>query len=215
MVRPSALLLVVALSGACQCLVPVEEGDGGVVADAGAAAGADGGGPVADGGVECSSPADCRGTSWATRWCGAGGGGFSCVANRCVAECSVAAKTCSVDARAECASCGAEPVLCVADDCSTNAFTASLSSVECRPGVTPTLAVNDLLSFVPIRGASCELSVSAPSRGLGQLYRARSGSRQFWFARELGGWCVGEHLPTGAIRSQVACPLCTLVVEGL
>lgn len=137
------------------------------------------------------------------------------MAGRCVAECAVVVgKTCAVDAGAECAWCGNEPPLCVADDCPTSAFAVPLSSVECRPGVTPPLMVNDSLSFVPIRGASCELSVSGPARGLGQVYRTRGGQRHFWFVRELGGWCVGEALPTGAIRSQVACPLCTLVVEG-
>lgn len=223
--------LVVLACVACQCFVPVDERDGGLGVDGGVPdAGVDGGVPdgglgadggvhdgglEADGGVECQLAGDCRGTPWATRWCGPDAGGFSCVAGRCVSSCAGPGQTCVVDAGAECATCGADPFLCVADDCPTAAFSRPVSSVECRAGVTPPFRGGDALSFVPIRGASCELSVSAPGRGLGQAFRARSGPRHFWFVRELGGWCVGEELPTGLVRSEVACPLCTFVVEGL
>jgi hypothetical protein len=68
------------------------------------------------------------------------------------------------------------------------------------------------LSFVPLHGASCELSVVTDVAGLGQV--VRRGGRHYWFIRPLGGWCVGEQLPTNAIRSTVACPDCTFGVEG-
>lgn len=80
--------------------------------------------------------------------------------------------------------------------------------------MTAPLSVGDTLSFVPLRGASCELSVSGPARGLGQVIRDRFAATHFWFVRELGGTCVGAALPTGAIRSSVACPLCSFTVEG-
>lgn len=212
---PLAALLLV---GGCQCFQPVSEGpDGGEpTLDAGAP---DSG--VRDAGLtdagnangECSSPADCTSAPWSSAWCGATStdAGFSCIDHRCVSECFAAPqKTCAVSG--DCLQCANEPDLCPLNTCPTDAFTASVTSVECRPGVTPLLRVNEQLSFVPIRDASCEMSVSGENRGLGQV--TRSGGRHSWFIRELGGWCVGEELPTGLVRSQVACPLCTFVVVG-
>ena len=70
------------------------------------------------------------------------------------------------------------------------------------------------ISFVPLHGASCEMSVVTNVGGLGQVVRSQSDTRHYWFIRELGGWCVGDQLPTGAIRSTVACPDCTFGIEG-
>jgi hypothetical protein len=109
--------------------------------------------------------------------------------------------------------CGDGFPVCNADTCPTDAFTAQVSTVECRPGVVAPLSPGDSLSFVPVRGASCELSVSTSTGGLGQVVRSGAG-RHFWFIRPLGLWCVGEALPTGAIRSTVACPDCSFGVEG-
>jgi len=102
--------------------------------------------------------------------------------------------------------------VCSADTCPTAAFTARVSSVECRPGVVAPLTSGDTLDFVPLHGASCEMSVGTSTSGLGQV--VRSGGRHFWFIRPLGLWCVGEQMPTGAIRSTVACPDCSFGVEG-
>ncbi|MFZ5445812.1 MAG: hypothetical protein ACOZQL_37820 [Myxococcota bacterium] len=203
---------------ACQCFVPVADdlADAGAAdasVDAGADAGVDAG--VVDGG-ECATAADCAGMPWASRWCLFGTpAGFSCVERRCVSECVAdAGRACSYDESAECLTCSDGASTCEADTCPTDAFTATISSVECRPGVAPPFGAMTTLSFVPVRGASCMLSVSTPGAGLGQVLREPRGVRHAWFIRELGGWCVGETLPTGAVRSMVACPLCTFGVEG-
>lgn len=208
-------LLSVTLS-ACQCLVPVNEEPDAAGVDAGTDAGADSGVFVSDGGSECLTASDCAGAPWASRWCVFGTPpGFSCVAQRCVSECAGdAGRTCAYDSAQDCLACSNETPVCNADTCPTNAFAATVSSVECRPGVTPSFSMGTTLSFVPIRGASCEMSVSSNTGGLGQVVRSAQDGRHFWFIRELGGWCVGEQLPTGALRSVVACPRCTFGVEG-
>jgi hypothetical protein len=220
----------VVLGGACQCLVPVEEladagtsGDGGSLTDAGArdaGSSADAGRPDAggfdpDSGIECTVPGDCRGPVWASNWCAGTDAGFSCVVGRCVSEClGEADRTCTPDAGLDCLECTGSSALCVADTCRPSGFGGvTVGTVTCRPGVVPLLRSGEQLSFVSIRGASCELSVSGEGRGLGQVTIDQRG-RHFWFIRELGGVCVGQSLPTGAIRSLVSCPLCTFSLDG-
>lgn len=235
MPRAFTVGFVVLVAVGCQCLVAVDEAgadagaDAGHAADAGVDAGAaadaavDGGlndagtrlGFVPDSGVECISPADCLGPLWSSAWCAGSDAGFSCVVGRCVSECqSQAGRTCTPDAGLDCLECAGSAPLCVADTCRRSAFGGvTVGALTCRPGVTPLLRDGEQLSFVPIRGASCELSVSGEGRGLGQVTIDERG-RHFWFIRELGGVCVGQALPTGAIRSLVSCPLCTFSVEG-
>lgn len=215
------LSLIIAVVPACQCFVPVveEEPDAGTDAGQVVDAGRDGGSDASvasDGGEECLTASDCVAAPWASQWCRFGTPpGLSCVAQRCVSECVAdAGRTCTYDAPVECMRCGTELPLCNADNCPTSAFSATVSSVECRPGVTPPLSSGMTLSFVPIRGASCEMSVSSNVGGVGQVVRSNQDVRHYWFIRPLGGWCVGEQLPTGAIRSMVACPDCTFGVEG-
>lgn len=216
--------LVLAVVPACQCLVPVGEdeldagADSGVVIDGGRvdAGEVKDAGFVSDGGSECRVASDCAAAPWASQWCRFGTPpGLSCVEQRCVSECvGDAGRTCAFDAPVDCMRCSGELAMCNADDCPTDAFSATVSSVECRPGVTPPLSTGMTLSFVPIRGASCELSVSSPAAGLGQVVRSSQDARHYWFIRPLGGWCVGQQLATGAIRSMVACPDCTFGIEG-
>lgn len=215
------LALWLAATPACQCLQPVTEtDDAGLDAGGGVDAGLDGGstdaGRASDGGEECLAASDCEGAPWASRWCIFGtAAGQSCVAQRCVSECVAdAGRTCVYEPSGQCLSCGGETPVCNADNCPTDAFSATVSSVECRPGVTPSFVMGATLSFVPLHGASCEMSVVSDTGGLGQVVRGNQGLRQYWFIRELGGWCVGEQLPTGALRSMVACPDCTFGVEG-
>lgn len=212
MQRRRAGWLVLLLSvPACQCLEPVAEpAEDAGRGDAGADAGVSN-----DGGQECFTASDCRGTPWAPCIFGLTAG-LSCVEQRCVSECRDrdAGRTCDYAPSNDCMTCGGEPPLCNADTCATDAFSATVSLVGCRPGVTPPLVSGTSLSFVPVRGASCELSVSTSVGGLGQVVRSQADTRHFWFIRQLGGWCVGEQLPTGAIRSTVACPDCTFGLEG-
>ena len=58
------------------------------------------------------------------------------------------------------------------------------------------------------------MSVIGSTAGVGYVTRSATDGRHYWFIRELGGWCIGEQLATGAIRSMVACPQCTFGVEG-
>jgi len=168
-----------------------------------------------DGGQECLLAADCRSAPWAACLFGQTPA-LSCVEHRCVSECrgDDAGRTCDYQPNNECMTCGAEMPLCNADTCSTDAFSATVSIVGCRPGVTPPFANGATLSFVPLRGASCEMSVSTNTAGLGQVIRDQGSVRHYWFIRELGGWCVGEQLLTNALRSSVACPACTFGIEG-
>ncbi|MDP1823944.1 MAG: hypothetical protein Q8L48_11905 [Archangium sp.] len=197
--------------------MPVVEGDADAGVDAGQVvdAGVDAG-VASDGGEECLTASDCGAAPWASRWCVFGTpAGLSCVAQRCVSECVAdAGRTCTYDSPVECMRCGNEAPLCNADNCPTSAFSGTVSSVECRAGVTPPMSMGMTLSFVPIRGASCEMSVSSNVGGVGQVVRSNQDGRHYWFIRPLGGWCVGEQLPTGAIRSVVSCPDCTFGVEG-
>ena len=200
---------------ACQCLEPVAEQE----EDAGRVdAGSDAGNPrpiATDGGQECVTAADCRGAPWAA--CSFGlTAELSCVEQRCVSECrgTDAGRTCDYEPSNECMTCGTELPLCNADTCATDAFSATVSIVGCKPGVTPPLVNGMTISFVPLHGASCEMSVVTNVGGLGQVVRSQSDTRHYWFIRELGGWCVGDQLPTGAIRSTVACPDCTFGIEG-
>lgn len=224
------LLLLVSLSPlACQCFEPVEEVDAGFVRrdagpDAGRADGGvsdggpsdggtvvrDAGRPDADAGHECVTAADCRATPWASRFCFFDAG-FSCIDHRCVSECPPTGRTCFVDAGSECVECDVGAPLCLADTCPTSAFFGRISSVECRPDAgTPPIAIDDMISFVPVRGATCLLSATP----LGQVVRSPLREEQYWFIRPLGGYCLGTQLPTGAIRSSVACPSCTFTIEG-
>lgn len=217
MLRLRAVCLALFLAvPACQCFSPVAEfeGDAGV-ADAGQRS--DGGvdaGFNPDGGLECVTAADCNGTPWAPQACIFGSiPSLSCVEQHCVSECLTGLKrTCTYAQTTDCMTCDAQPAVCNADTCPTNAFSGTISTVQCRPGVTPPLTSGMTVGFVPLHGASCEFSVTTDVAGLGQVVR-RDG-RHFWFLRPLGGWCVGEQLPTNAIRSTVACPDCTFGIEG-
>lgn len=212
-------LIVMSLLGGCQCLQPVEEFDAGSPrADAGAvdAGPHDAGRPNPDAGEECLTAADCQGTPWARQWCFfSADAGFSCLARRCVSECPLTSRTCIVNQATECMECSTGRPLCIEDLCPTAALSARITYVECRPDAgRPPIAVDDQLSFVPVRGASCLMSVSSAAAGLGQVVRAAGRAEQYWFIRPLGGYCLGTQLPTGATRSSVACPLCSFTVEG-
>lgn len=224
MPRALVWLAVAVALAACQCLVPVDElADAGRSVDAGQSDGGPGSdaglprdaGLDADSGIECEDADDCGGPLWSSPWCFGADAGFSCVVGQCVSECqSEAGRTCTPDAGLDCLECTGSPALCVTDTCRRSAFGGvTVSSLTCRPGVTPVLRVGEELSFVPIRGASCEFSVSGEGRGFGQATIDWRG-RHFWFIRELGGVCVGQSLPTGAIRSLVSCPACTFSLEG-
>ena len=209
--RASWLFLFLAVPG-CQCFQPVGELEQDAGVDAGRSA--FDAGSSTDGGEECLIAADCRAAPWAACLF-AQTPALSCVDHRCVSECrgGDAGRTCDYQPGTECMTCGAEIPLCNADTCATNAFSATVSVVGCRPGVTPPFANGTTLSFVPLHDASCEMSVTTDTAGLGQVVRSQD-VRHSWFIRELGGWCVGEQLPTGAIRSYVACPACTFGIEG-
>jgi hypothetical protein len=212
------VVAVVACTTQCQCLVPVDEGDDAGARDASVVdAGRDAG--VPDANVECVTPADCRGRPWATQWClfPTPDAGFSCVNSRCVSTCSdVSNDVCTVDAGGDCLSCSRDGTLCAADGCRDDAFTLRVSSVECRPGAVPPFATNAELTFASVRGASCLMAVTGLDGGVGFVTRSRTGGPFFsWNLPPLGGSCVSHQLPTGALRSSVACPLCTFVIEGL
>jgi hypothetical protein len=209
------LTLLLALLPACQCLVPVNEDAGGVM-DAAVDAGRDAGIFISDGGAECRTAADCAMAPWSSRWCVFGiPAGLSCVEQHCISECAGdAGRTCTFDAGPECMECSTETPVCNGDTCPTAAFSATVSSMECRQSFAPPFNTGEMLSFVPLHGASCEMSVISSTTGVGYVTRSAQDGRHFWFIRELGGWCVGEQLATGAIRSMVACPLCTFGVEG-
>lgn len=217
--RLGAAVVVLACTTHCQCFVPVDDGDDAGALDAGLV---DAGAPdagSADAGFECVSPADCQGPSWASQWClfSASDGGFSCVANRCVATCQdVSGDTCRVDGGGECLACTRDGTLCPGDRCRTEAFTLRVSNIECRPGVTPPFGSDDQLTFASVRGASCRMAITRDDGGVGFVTRSETFGPFFsWNLPSLGGWCVSHQLPTGALRSSVACPRCTFVIEGL
>ncbi|MDX2014935.1 MAG: hypothetical protein SFW67_32360 [Myxococcaceae bacterium] len=219
-----AVVAVVACTTHCQCFVPVDDPvdagalDSGLV-DAGVHDGGSTDGGARDAGVECESPADCQGPSWVSRWClfSAPDAGFSCVANRCVAVCQdVSGDTCRVDGSGECLGCTRDGTLCPGGRCQNDAFSLRISSVECRPGVTAPLSVDEQLTFASVRGGACLMAITGDDGGVGFVTRSELGGPFFsWNLPVLGGWCVSHQLPTGALRSSVACPLCTFVIEGL
>lgn len=244
--RLGAVVAVVACTTQCQCLVPVDEGDDAGARDASVVGDAGRDASMGDASVECVTPADCRGQPWATQWCNVPSpdAGFSCVNGRCVSTCSdVSNDVCTVDAghshatlapeAMKCLRCEREGLRCPRASCETerwfgpgmDRFSRRVSSVECRPGVAPPIALLEELEFQSYEslmfqgylGVECLLFIRGQRGvGLGTATVAPADGTFFaWHLPSLGGWCVSHQLQTGALRSSVACPLCTFVIEGL
>ncbi len=206
--RALAVVLTLSISG-CQCLEPVDEDDAGTVIDSG----------VQDAGAqpECTQPSDCTGTPQLTRWCGVfggdGGGVFSCVDNRCVAQCAEqGAQTCAQERGVECLKCPPTSA-CVAPECG-GGFNAvfHVDAIACSrdAGVRD----GDLIRQLPRDGGcSVPLSLERPTGDVffGDLYF--QGPRGLSARIEaMGGTCIVTDMPTGAPRMLFDCPSCQFLL---
>ncbi|MFT3706830.1 MAG: hypothetical protein QM817_04105 [Archangium sp.] len=231
-----ALVLGLIVVSGCQCLVPVAE-DGGVLTDAGrgggggsatggggstgggsatggggttggggatGGGGSTGGGAAVDAGSGCTTPADCTGTvPPVVTQCGGATGAWSCAFGHCVAECGTG-RTCTAP-DAGCLDCGSGTECLRPNNCPMTAnFTIETSTCG--------LPQFERLTATSISSLPCTYIVSWSDGGV-------LGSMSFYGFDDLsanipslGGGCVGQQLPTGAIRYSVSCPNCMMSV---
>jgi hypothetical protein len=149
------------------------------------------------------------------QWCGTvNGPAFSCIANRCVSECSASpGRVCTFNRATDCLECTPTGTACLVSQCSAQTINANIGSVDCKLGASAPFAPNDAVTATAAMGATCLMTLTRGGATIGQVIRGRQGGFQAWFIPSLGGWCVGQSLPTGAIRSLVSCPLCQFSVE--
>lgn len=207
--RSLAVVLVASLSS-CQCLVPVME-DGGVLPDAAVAH---------DAGLhECTSAADCSGTAPVTDWCdrftgGDGGGAWSCIAQKCVAQCAQhAGQTCSQDDTVECLRCPPTG-WCVPPTCDGYPFDYRVESAACREDAG--LHVGTRIRQQAIDGG-CDIAmfVETPNgeRSFGVMFVQR-GVPVSARVDALGGVCIVRDLATGVQRVLLECPKCHVALSS-
>lgn len=208
-------LLLVAVSG-CQCLQPVDEEpvapDGGR-ADAGVI---DAG--LRDAGGSCTRAADCSGPARVVSWCGnfvpGGDAGFSCVDQRCVAQCGAyAGQTCVQDRGVECLRCP-PPASCIPPSCGGGFnFTYSVVEAACT-GASP-FGPGDRIREATGNDGGCGVNLYLQTGGgevhFGHLFlqSARGLSARI---DALGGTCLVSDVPTGAPRLILDCPRCQVAL---
>lgn len=196
LMRALTVVLLSSLS-ACQCLVPVED-DGGTFMDA----------SVMD---ACSSPSDCTGVAKVTRWCS--DGGWSCVQGQCVAQCADQAGQTCVQDDTECLRCP-PTAECIAPDCLRSArFSFHVGDITCSEDAG--LAVGDAIRELG-GGVNCgiPLVIERPNgdEAFGALFET-AGIQRSARVESMGGVCVVQQLPTGAIRYLFDCPKCQFSLE--
>ena len=200
------LLFVLGLSS-CQCLQPVDEDAGMTLPDA----------AIQDAGPECTTAADCTGTPRVTEWCRnilQSDAGFSCVDQRCVAQCAdTAGQTCIQDRGVECLRCP-PTTSCIPPSCGGGfEFVYTVTELACT-GPAP-LAVGDRIRETARSDGGCGvqlfLQTDAGEVLWGQMYlqSARGLSARI---DSLGGTCLVNDLPTGAPRSLIDCPRCQVAL---
>lgn len=217
--RRLALLAFTTFS-ACQCLQPVDErADAGRVADAGARDGGfDAGatldaGPrdagMSDGGVECTTAADCPVTGVMQQFCG--GLRSACVNNRCLLECPVpdaGLRTCQSNTT-ECLSCDGATRQCAMCDARVCLFTVDPVRGSCPA------PFDDVQPFrvQPFSGR-CGGGIIRDG-GVDGVWAGTLGFGRILFdIPALGGTCLGSPLFTQVPRTLISCPACTFVAEG-
>ena len=230
--RLVALCSVLTL-GACQCFVPVMEGDAGS-AGGRASVGGGGGGSSAGGGSSvgggnvgggnvgggnvgggaaggvptCIRAVDCNGRDAGMErqvFCGASPSqGWSCALGACVYECIGSGETCDSQTPA-CLTCGALSTCTNAASCP---FLTHLSFEGSSCGIPS----NELWTTVPTT-RPCESQVLFPDGGLAGTIWAHGYTSLRAELPVLGGACIGQSLPTGAVRFSLACPDCTARVR--
>ena len=209
-------LFLVAVSG-CQCLEPVDEKP--VRPDGGAAdAGQPDAGPR-DAGGTCARASDCSGTARVVSWCsifipGGGDAGFSCVDQRCIAQCGASSgQTCVQDRGTECLRCP-PTTSCIPADCGGGFnFTYSVVEAACT-GASP-FGPNDRIREAPGDDGGCGVNLYLQTGGgevhFGKLFlqSARGLSARI---DALGGTCLVTDVPTGAPRLLLDCPRCQVAL---
>jgi hypothetical protein len=224
------LCALLAASG-CQCFSPVDEDagvdasvnppfDSGVVThvDAGADAGTfDAGtfdaGLPGDGG--CVALSDCFSRPIPTE---AGcttpppDGGWSCIQNKCVWECPLEVRVCTVDQGSYCLVCGSGDAGTTCPT-TTNCNTVGMTTATVERGASCTGFTDVTIT----RGASaqCRYFVNTNTSASGEIWRMDFvGYEYIAYFPSLGGWCTGHSLSTGAPRSIINCPDCQFVLMG-
>ncbi len=198
MLRPTALLLLLCPLFACQCFEPVAPSprkDGGALADGGRA--------------ECSSKADCTAKDAGSPFCTTRSA--SCVAGRCVTECSSPGRSCELVDAGRCL------------DCQEN--TSDRVCTLCARSRVCTFTVESAGCPAPF-AQGARFTVGASAAGCGGPIRPEDGGAALgtWddlaagqalvSLPSLGGTCLSTTLATGAPRAAIACPACTLVEMG-
>lgn len=173
---------------------------GGGTTGGGAATG--GGSP--DGG--CLTHADCPATlPQVVGQCSGAPGAWTCAFGACVPECA-SGRTCSF-ADAGCLSCDG------AQECVSTSSCPMMTRLYVESSTCGLMDVT--LSATSLSSLPCSFGLQWPdggTAGVVSLYGFNSISGTI---PELGGGCVGQQLPTGAIRFGLGCPGCMLSVMPL
>jgi hypothetical protein len=201
-------------SAACQCFVPVTDrpdsggAGGGTAGGAGGGTGGGGGTVTTDGGF-CNTPSDCVGDAGpVVGFCSGAPAVWSCAMHHCVSECG-SGRVCDWDGGSRCTTCDG-----VTDCPSTQLCPTITNGVRIESGAGACAAyANTLLEAQSLSSSPCTYGLTWPDGGTFGLivfYNINGISAD---VPALGGGCVGEQLPTGAIRFGLSCPACMLSVR--
>jgi hypothetical protein len=167
--------------------------------------GGESGGGVDAGPGRCVKATDCQGSPSALgALCVGTTGAWSCALGQCVVECG-AGRTCTEGPTLQCLSCSGTqsctdgPSCPFLTDLVVEQSTCGLASLEqwrSRPTTRP-----------------CERTVLFADGGVaGTVWAYASGSVRGEFP-SLGGSCLGQVLPTGAVHFSLSCPSCSAIVR--
>lgn len=215
--KASWLFVALAVVAGCQCLVPVDEADGGAVTGGGRAGGTSGGsaaggsaggsagGGSAGGTTGCARASDCQGsTALLGSLCSGTPGAWSCALGSCVVECA-GGRTCTATPTSQCLTCNGT------QGCADAPLCPWLSHIFFERS-TCGLSPRDLWA-TRLTPNPCERTLELPDAGVaGTLWAYGSGSIRAEIPA-LGGSCVGVVLPPDTTRFSLSCPACSAIVR--
>lgn len=136
----------------------------------------------------------------------------SCVAGRCLSECSSPSRSCDVTDGGSCLRCS-EPA---SQTCALCVRARRCEMVVSNEGCPAPFVSGSRFNVVPSTRGACGGEIFALDGGasLGTWADLETGLQGLLSIPALGGSCVSTSLATGAPRAAVACPACTFVEVG-